>query len=46
MVEVVVYLTEDYSKNESIWVSNEHSKEDITNIVNNKFDMWYYYDIL
>jgi len=30
MVEVVVYLTEDYSKNESIWVSNGLSKEDIT----------------
>lgn len=46
MVEVVVYLTEDYSKNESIWVGNELSKEEITKVVNNKFDIWYYYDIL
>jgi hypothetical protein len=46
MFEVVVYLTEDYSKNESIWVSNELSKEDITKIVNDNFDEWYYYDIL
>jgi hypothetical protein len=46
MVEVVVYLTEDYSKNESIWVSNKLSKEDITKIVNDNFDKWYYYDIL
>jgi hypothetical protein len=46
MIEVVVYLTEDYSKNESIWVSNGLSKVDITKIVNDKFDEWYYYDIL
>ena len=46
MVEVVVYLTKDYSKNESIWVSNELTKEEITKIVNDKFDKWYYYDIL
>lgn len=46
MVEVVVYLTEDYSKNESIWVNNELTKDEITKIVNEKFDKWYYYDIL
>jgi len=46
MVEVVVYLTENYSKNKSIWVSNELTKEKITKIVNDKFDKWYYYDIL
>ena len=46
MVEVVVYLTEDYSKNESIWVSIELTKEEITKIVNDKFHKWYYYDIL
>ena len=46
MVEVVVYLTEDYSKNESIWVCRELTKEDITKIVTEKFKVWYYYDIL
>lgn len=46
MVEVVVYLTEDYSKNASVWVSKELSDEDITKIVNDNFDIWYYYDIL
>jgi hypothetical protein len=46
MVEVVVYLTENYSKNESIWVSRELTKEEITKIVNEKFKVWYYYDIL
>jgi len=46
MVEVVVYLTEDYSKNESIWVGRELTKEEITKIVNEKFKVWYYYDIL
>jgi len=46
MVEVVVYLTEDYSKNESIWVNKELTKDEITKKVNERFDKWYYYDIL
>jgi hypothetical protein len=46
MIEVVVYLTEDYSINESIWVDNGLSKEDITKLVNTNFKTWYYYDIL
>lgn len=46
MVEVVVYLTEDYSKSESIWVSKELMKEEITKKVNEKFEIWCYYDIL
>ena len=46
MNEVVVYLTEDYSKNESIFVDESLSKEEITKIVNGKFDLWYFYDIL
>lgn len=45
MIEVVVYLKEDYSINQSIWVSNLLSKEEITKIVNSKFKKWYYYDI-
>ena len=46
MTEVVVYLKRDYSKNESIWVSNNLAKEEITKMVNNMFVEWYYYDIL
>ena len=46
MKEVVVYLKRDYSKNESIWVSNNLTKEKITKIVNDMFVEWYYYDIL
>lgn len=46
MVEVVVYLTDDYSINESIFVLEGLSKSDITKEVNRNFDRWFYYDIL
>jgi len=44
--EVVVFLTQDYKLNESIWVSSELTKDEITDKVNKKFKEWYYYDIL
>ncbi len=46
MTEIVVYLKRDYSKNESILVSNNLTKEEITKIVNDMFVEWYFYDIL
>lgn len=46
MIEVVVYLTADYSKNESIWVNKYLTKDEITKKVNEKFYTWYYYDII
>jgi len=46
MQEIVVYLTEDYSKNKSIFVSNELSRDEITKEVNKEFDVWFYYDII
>lgn len=46
MIEVVVYLTYDYSINESIWVDKNLSKKEITKLVNEKFTTWFYYDIL
>lgn len=46
MIEVVVYLKEDYSQNESIWVDSSLTKEEITQIVNQNFETWFSYDIL
>ena len=46
MTEVVVYLNEDYSQNESIWVDSSLTKEEITQIVNQNFETWFSYDIL
>lgn len=46
MIEVVVYLNENYSQNESIWVDSSLTKEQITQIVNQNFEYWYSYDIL
>ena len=44
--EVVVYLEEDYSVNESIWVDEDATKEEIREQINEKFNVWYYFDIL
>lgn len=44
-MEIIVYLTEDYSVNESIWVDGELSRPEIISIINEKFSVWYYYDI-
>jgi len=46
MKEVIVYLKEDYSESERIWVRGDLTMEEITKEVNSKFDDWYYYDIL
>lgn len=46
MIEIVVYLTEDYKKHASIWVNNELTKAQIRKAVNEQFDEWWYYDIL
>ena len=46
MNQIVVYLKDDYSKNESIWVSGDLNKNEITKVVDNQFKEWYYYDIL
>ena len=45
-IQVVIYLKQDYSENESIWIDKNLSKKEITKIINKKFDVWYYYDIL
>ena len=45
VIEVIVYLKEDYSLNESIFVSKNLSKEQLTELVNQKFETWYYFDI-
>lgn len=46
MVEIVVYLTDDYTKNESIFVNDNLSKDEITDIINERFDYWFSYDIM
>lgn len=46
MIEIVVYLKQDYSENASIWVKSNLTKEKITDIVNSHFPIWYFYDIM
>lgn len=46
MLEIVVYLKEDYSKSQRIWVSGNLDKDAITKIVDSKFDEWFFYDII
>ena len=46
MREVVVYLSLDYTKSESIFVDKILTKEEITEVVDNIYDQWFYYDII
>jgi hypothetical protein len=43
--EVVVYIKQDYSINESIWVREDLTKDEIISEVNKNFKEWYYYDL-
>ena len=47
MKEVVVYFSNDYKTNESIWISGDLTKEEITVKINEEFgeDGWYSYDV-
>ena len=45
MIEVVVWLKEDYSESDNFYCSNTLSKEEITTEVNKRYKVWYYYDI-
>lgn len=47
MIEIVVYLDNEYKVNKSIYVTFDLSKEEITNkIVENFGNDWYSYDII
>ena len=45
MVKIVVWLKEDYSEADEFECSNTLTKEQITEEVNKRYKMWYYYDI-
>lgn len=44
-LKIVVFLTKDYKKSEVFYVDEELTKDEITNEVNKRFDIWWYYDI-
>ena len=48
MLEVVVYLEKDYSRNKSIWVREDTPKNIVKEMVDAEFgeDGWYHFDIL
>lgn len=45
MKEITVYLTQDYSVNETIYVDELLDREEITQQVNTSFADWWSYDI-
>lgn len=46
MMEIVVYLTDDYSQNEIIWVSHGTTRDEIIKIINSQLKEWYSFDII
>lgn len=45
MNKIVVYLTQDYKESDYFYLPLDISKEFITQEVNKKYKIWYYYDI-
>jgi len=45
MYKVIVYLSLDYQKQETIYLSKKLNKFEIHKEVNKRFDRWYFYDI-
>lgn len=45
MLKIVVWLKEDYSEADKFECSNTLTKEQITEEVNKRYKVWYYYDI-
>jgi hypothetical protein len=45
MNKIVVWLKEDYSEAEHFFLPLNYSKEQITQEVNNRYPIWYFYDI-
>lgn len=43
---IVVFLTQDSSKSERIWVSGDLSKKEISKELDRIFKDWFYYDIV
>lgn len=46
MQEIVVFLTKDYKRNATIWVSSDLDRTQIKEKLDNVFKKWYYYDIV
>lgn len=45
LYRIIVYLDCDYIHADEFWCSNELTKEQITNEVNERYEKWCYYDI-
>ena len=45
MKEIIVYLNQDYSVNETIYVDELLDREEITQQVNDNFSDWWSYDV-
>lgn len=45
MQKIVVYLKQDYSESDEFECPNSWNKEQITEEVNKRYKIWYFYDI-
>lgn len=43
--KITVFLSRDYTNSESFYMDKSYNKDQITDEVNKRFKMWYYYDI-
>ena len=45
MKQIIVYLSEDYVKNDEFLMNDNVTKKEVTSEINKRYSVWYYYDI-
>lgn len=44
MIQVIIYLDDNQSKNETQWLPADYTREQINEFINKAYDKWYSWD--
>ena len=45
MLKITVWLKQDYSESDDFYCSNTLTKQEITEEINKRYNVWYYYEV-